>query len=269
MSVTFAKYLERLNRNRAVLLTLIVDDFQGQYRGALLGVFWALLRPLAFIGAIWFVITTGFKGSDMVGENVPFILYLLCGYLPWLLFIDSVNGSMNSLVSNRFLLQQATFQPSLFPLIKFGSAIFLHLIFLVLLFIVLIAHGHYPTIYWLQVPLLMLLLFLLVLGIGWFTSSLRLFSTDVSQVVAVILQVGFWLTPIFWSLSLLPERLKGLASLNPMAFVIEGYRDALLRSNWIWERPDELVIYLATCAVLCLIGGMIFRRLRPHFGEMV
>lgn len=269
VSSSFSKYVNRLNRNREVLPALVVDDFRDQYRGAVLGLLWAFLRPAAFIVAIWMVVGFGLKGTDLIGDETPFILHLLCGYLPWLLFTESVTGSMNSIVGNRFLLRQTSFQPSMFPIIKFCSALFLHGVFLLLLLGILLAHGYTPTLYWIQVPLLLALLLALVLGLGWLTSSLRLFSNDVAQVVSVVLQVGFWLTPIFWSLSRLPDEARQLAALNPMAFIVEGYRDALLREIWIWQKPEEMVIYLAGCVAICFAGGFVFKRLRPHFGEMI
>ncbi len=262
-------YFSRLGRNRKLLTTLVLDDFSDQYRGTFLGLFWAGARPVLFVGAIWFVFEAGLKGVKLTDGNHPFLLFLLCGYLPWLLFSESVTGSMNSINSKRFLVKQSSFQVSLLPVVKYGSALILHSVFLVLLAGILIFHGYSPSRYWLQIPLVLFALFPLVLGLGWLTSSLRVFSGDVAQVVGLVLQVGFWMTPVFWGLERLPDDMQELIRINPMVLVVEAYRDIFLRGEWVWQSEGGLVLYMAISTIICMLGGLVFKRLRPHFGEVI
>jgi len=224
---------------------------------------------MAFVSAVWFVFAFGFKGVKLADGQVPFLLHLLSGYLPWLLFSESVSGSMNAIVSKRFLLRQAAFQPSILPLVKFGSAFILHLVFLVILVALLVGHGYQPTIYWLQLPVVILLLLLLVVGLGWLTSSLRVFSSDIAQLVGVVLQIGFWMTPIFWSLEMLSENVQNMVQLNPMVFIVESYRDVFIRGAWVWRSDGGILIYLLITLPIVLFGGVVFKRLRSHFGDMI
>ena len=264
-----SRYFSRLISNNPLIVSLALEDFRDQYRNSYLGVVWSIVRPLVFVAAIWFVFSYGIKGGVVDQSDTPFILHLLCGYLPWLLFSDSVSGSMNAITSKKFLLRQATFQPSLLPAVKFCSALILHSVFLVILFLLLVSYGFVPSVFWLQIPAVLVMLFSLVLGLGWLTSALRVFSSDIAQVVAVVLQVGFWVTPVFWSLEVLPEKAQSDLALNPMVYVVEGYRSALLRQELIWEPLSPLILFSVTSFFTLIVGAIVFRKLRPHFGEVL
>lgn len=249
-------------------MILALDDFKQQYRGSYLGIFWAILRPVLFVTAIWFVFSYGFKGARETNGH-PFVLYLLCGYFPWLLFSDALLGGMNSIVSRKHMLKQPKFQPSILAVIKFLSALMLHGILLSILVVLMIGHQYYPSIYWLQLPFYIICMMVLVLGLSWFTSSLRVFSQDISQLVGVVLQVGFWVTPIFWNISSLPPKIQPWLSTNPMVFIIEGYRGTFLNEIWFWERPTEFAVFGTVTAVLLVLGSLTFGRLRSHFGDVL
>ena len=144
-----------------------------------------------------------------------------------------------------------------------------HLFLLLLLTIIVILYGYYPTWYWLQLPYFVFWSVVLVLSIGWLTSSLRVFIKDINELVGVILQFGFWLTPIFWSIEMVPERYQFIVKLNPMFYIIDGYRNTFINQVWFWEQGSETLYFLATTAVLFVTGSVVFKRLRPHFGDVL
>lgn len=264
----FKNFVFHLYQSKSLLMALAVNDFREKYRGSYLGLLWAILRPLIFVLTIWFIFSIGFKrtGSE---EREPFILYLLCGFIPWFFFSEALNGSMNSIVNNAFLVKKVNFQVNILPLVKIISAFFLHLVFLLILIIVLFVHGFYPKWYWLQLPYYFICMTFLILGLGWLSSSLRVFTKDVEQVVGVILQLGFWVTPIFWQLKMVPEKYLFLVQLNPMIYIVEGYRDIFLKQTWFWEKPESMAYFLLVSTFFLLIGVLVFKRLRPHFGDVL
>jgi len=232
-----------------------------------MGMIWAILRPLIFISVIGFIFTIGFKRS-MLNSEVPFVVHLLTGYVPWLFFSDSVSSCMNSFVQNRILINTPKFKIGFLPLIRLITSFYSHLIFFLLLILVLTYYGYYPDIYWIQLLFYLFCLSLLIYSFGVLIASLRVFSKDVAEVVGIILQIGFWVTPIFWSLSLIPQEYHSVISYNPMVYIIEGYRDSLVNKIWFWE-VSGFLNYLITTSFFLIFGKLIFTRLKPHFSDVI
>jgi ABC-type polysaccharide/polyol phosphate export permease len=205
----------------------------------------------------------------MVNGNVPFILYFIAGYVPWFFFSDAVSTGMNSIVSNGYLVKRVDFKVNILPVVKIISASFLHFLFLIIMIIVFLLQGYAPSIYWLQLPFYTLMLFVFLLGINYLMSSLRVFTKDIAQVVAVILQFGFWVTPIFWSVEKIPAKYLSILELNPMYYILTGYRNSFINHVWFWETPMESIYFLSISLFTLFVGGVVFRKLRPHFGDVI
>lgn len=262
-----AEFAVNIYKARTLLFALSADDFKQQYLGSYLGLMWAIFRPILFMLTIWLVFSIGFKRRP--DEGVPFILYLMCGYAPWVFFSDCINGGMNSVVNNRHLVKKVDFRVSVLPMVKILSSFYLHLVFLALIAVLAIIKGYYPTVYWLQLPFYLFCIFFISLGIGWFTSAIRVFTKDMSQIIAVILQTGFWVTPIFWSAESVPQKYKFILNLNPMVYVVTGYRETFLHHKWFFSHPALLTYFFVFSLFFLLVGVITFKRLRPHFAEVL
>lgn len=264
----FYNFVCHLIENRTLLFSLAHHDFREQYMGSYLGILWAVIRPTLFVLIMWAVFEHGFKAPPVISD-VPFALWLLCGFIPWTFFVEAVSKSTNAVISNSFLVKKVAFRVSILPLIKIISSLFIHIFLVILIMIIFIAYGYYPTLYWLQLPYFIFLSVILILGLGWLTSSLRVFIKDVGEVVAIVLQFGFWMTPIFWSLHSLPEKYQSILKLNPMVYIVEGFRDSLINQIWFWEKPYDTGIFLLSSSTLLIVGAVVFKRLRPHFGDVL
>lgn len=264
----FFRFFKHLNNSRHLLFVLAKNDFKEQFLGSYLGIIWAVLRPILFMTIVWFIFSIGFKGQQ-IENNVPFVLYLMCGYIPWFFFSDSIFSGMNSVVSNSYLVKKVNFRVSILPIVKILSTLFLHLIFIGILIIIFLLYGYKPTVYWIQLPFYTFILFILVLGISWFTSALRVFMKDVSQVISVLLQLGFWITPIFWSVKMLPEKYLYILEFNPMVYIVEGYRNCFIYQKWFWESYEFATFFFLIMFTFLILGTVVFRRLRPHFGDVL
>lgn len=264
----FYRFLKHIKESRDLLFVLAYNDFKQQYLGTYFGILWAVLRPALFIVVIWFVFTYGFK-SRPSDDQTPFALWLLCGMIPWFFFADSVNKGMNAVVGNAFLVKKVAFRVSILPLVNVLSALGIHLVLVTILVLVFLLHGLFPTIYWLQLPYYILCMVMLVTGLGWLTSSLRVFVKDIGEFIGVFIQFGFWLTPIFWSFKLIPEQYHYIIKLNPMVYVVEGFRDTLIYQKWFWEKGGDTLQFLTIACFLIILGAVVFKRLRPHFGDVL
>jgi lipopolysaccharide transport system permease protein/teichoic acid transport system permease protein len=130
-------------------------------------------------------------------------------------------------------------------------------------------YGYRPSLSWLQLGYYIGAALPLVLGITWITGSVVVFFRDMGQIVAMAIQFGFWLTPIFWSLDAVPEEYRSILELNPAHYIVQGYRESLTNGGWFWEKPIESVVYWGIALGLFWGGRMVFKALRPHFADVL
>jgi ABC-type polysaccharide/polyol phosphate export permease len=261
-------HIYTLLKNYKLLISLALLDFKEQFSGSYLGIIWAIIRPLIFISVIWLIFSVGIKG-DMIDGEVPFILYLLTGYASWMFFSISLTSIMNAFTGNKSLVKRPSFKIILLPVVKILSSLLLHLVFLGIVVVVMLIMGFYPSIYWLQLPFYIMMLTLLVFGFGLLLASLSVFTKDVTQFVGALLQVGFWVTPIFWSFSRVPEQYLWILNFNPIIYIVNGYRNTFLNHIWFWEDTTFLLPFLIYTTLFMAIGIFIYKKLRPHFGDVL
>ena len=263
----FLYFLRDIYRSRNLILQLAKNDFKVRYVGSYLGIIWAFVQPVITILVFWFVFQVGFR-TPPVGE-FPFLLWMICGLIPWFFFSESLVSATNSLLEYSYLVKKVVFRVSVLPIVKITSSLFVHLFFIFFLFFVFFLYGYMPNIYYLQAFYYSFATAVLVLGLTWITSSLVIFLKDTSQIVNIILQVGFWMTPIFWSYTVLPERYLFILKLNPMFYIVEGYRDSLINQIWFWQKYNQTLYFWAVTLTILITGALLFKRLRPHFSDLL
>lgn len=264
---SFFAFLRDIYHSKTLIFQLAINDFKSRYVGSYLGIIWAFIQPLITILVLWFVFQVGFRSAPV--NNFPFILWLSCGLIPWFFFVDSVSSSANSLLEYSYLVKKVMFRVSVLPIVKILSAFFVHLFFIGFLVFMFWIYGYRPNICYIQLFYFSFSMTLLVLGLSWITSSLVVFLKDTAQVVAVILQMGFWLTPILWPIAMVPERYHFLFKLNPMFYIVEGYRDTLIHGVWVWHRYNQSMYFWAITILIFIVGALLFKRLRPHFSDVL
>lgn len=259
--------LSSLYSHRYILWSLAKNDFRSRYLGSLLGVLWAFLLPLVNLSIMWFAFQHGLKATPV--ERVPFILWLVTGMFPWAFFSEAVLNSSNSIVEKSFLVKKILFQVEFLPIIKIVASLFPFLFLSVVMLILFILCGFWPDLYWLQVPYYVICLCALVLSLSWLTSSIVVFYRDLGHVISVCLQLGFWITPIFWSPEKLPENFRFVFFLNPISYIITGYRNSLISKMWFWQEPVQTVYFWILTLSIGFFGLFVFKKLRPHFADVL
>jgi ABC-type polysaccharide/polyol phosphate export permease len=264
----FIKFYKHINENKKLIKTLVLNDFKKQYFGSYLGLFWAYAQPITFILVIWFVFEIGFR-STPTSVDTPFFLWLISGMIPWFFFANGLSAGTNSIISNAFLVKKVNFRVSILPLVQIGSVLIIHVTLVMLLIIAFLLYGYMPSIYWLQIFYYIGCSLLLLFGLTWLTSSIRVFIKDIGNFIAVIIQIGFWATPIFWSVDKISQDYLWIIKLNPMYYITSGFRDTFINHIWFWERGFDTLFFLLMSTIVFFIGAIIFRRLRPHFGDVL
>jgi ABC-type polysaccharide/polyol phosphate export permease len=268
MRIPGTHFLRTLFSARTLLVELVRRDFKQRFVGSAAGWLWGLIHPLVLIASWTFVFQVCLKQEmppDEVTDN--YTVFLFCGFLPWLLFQETVTRSASSLLENSNLITKTLFPSEILAISTFLSALVSHLLALAmgLLVIGLWSDGISPMAWFL--PVYVVLLGMFAVGIGWIVSSLQVYLRDTAQVLAVVLTLWFWATPIFISEQLFPERVRFIIVYNPLAYVVRAYRDRLLS----FREPSlsELAILAAWAAVVFATGGMFFRHLKRGFADVL
>lgn len=265
----FVEFPTEIWRSRGILFQFAKNDFKTRFAGSYLGITWAFIQPVVTVLVYWFVFEKGLKSGAVL--DVPFVLWLIAGIIPWFFFSDALNAGTNALLEYQYLVKKVVFQISVLPLVKVISNFFVHIAFVVFAIILFVAYGYYPDLYYLQIIYYSVCTLVLVLGLSYATSALVGFFRDLSQIIGIFLQVGVWMTPIMWNMETMdvPELLKIILKANPMYYIVQGYRDAFINKVWFWENMG-LTMYFWIFTIIILGGGMlIFKRLKPHFADVM
>jgi len=260
-------FIKEIYNSRYLLYKLIINDIKQQYLGSYLGIIWAFIQPVVSILVMWFVFQVGFKSAGV--EGVPFILWLSAGMIPWFFISDAISRGTNVIVDYSYLVKKVVFRVSLLPLIKVFSALIIHLFFIVFLMMMFFIYGYKPSIYWIQIPFYTLCAVSLSIGIIYITASINVFFKDMGQIVAMILQILFWATPVFWTTQRIPKSYMWIIKINPFYYIIEGYRNSFITHKWFWETYRITPYFLIISISLFVIGVFIFKKLRPHFADVL
>ena len=186
-------------------------------------------------------------------------------------FQDALNGGTNALIEYNYLVKKVVFKISILPIVKIISALFVHVFFVVFALILCACYGYTPSLYTLQIIYYSICTFLLVLGLVYATSAIVIFFRDLTQIISIFLQVGVWLTPIMWDINMLSSHpwLIKLFKLNPMYYVVTGYRDSMLGHVGIWNHASWTIYFWVVTILLFGLGSVIFKRLKPHFADVL
>ncbi len=236
-----------------------------QYAGSLLGVLWTFFHPVALIFIFWIVFSVGYKMRPT--HNVPFVVWLTAGMSAWFVFVDIINGSARTIITNSLLVKRTLFPSQILPVITIVSCLITHLVFLSVLGVLIILQKMSFSLYYFQFLYYLLLLCTLALGIGWIVSALNVFIRDIGQIVSVILQIGFWATPVFWDIAIMPHKVQQIVKLNPMFYVVQGYRDSFIYFKPFWQHPYQALFFWTFTLIIFASGALIFKKLKPQFAE--
>lgn len=252
---------------RGVILEMVRYDFRAKYLGSYLGILWPFLHPIITIVVLWFVFTVGFKSGGV--DNIPFVPWLATAMIPWFYFSDTVNDATSSILANAFLVKKTDFRLSLLPIVKLCANAIIHGVLILVLVGIFVFYGFAPKLIWLQFFYYYFAMCCLILGLSWITSSMAVFTKDVNNVVAVTLQIGFWATPIFWNVKSIPQRVAVYLEMNPLYYITNGYRNTFLFDTPFWREPIQSIVFWLIVACIWMAGFLVYRKLRPHFADVI
>jgi ABC-type polysaccharide/polyol phosphate export permease len=263
----FSNFLLTLVKRRFLIAEMARRDIATQHVGSMLGFFWTFINPMIMIFIFWLVFSVGFRIKPR--HNVPFVVWLTAGLAIWNTFSEIINKSTNSIITNAPLVKKMIFPLSILPVVKLVSSFITHLIFILVLLVMILLYRMPVSIYWLQAIYYFAAMSILALGLGWITSSVNIFARDTGQIVILLLLFGFYLTPIFWDMSIMPQSVQFFLKLNPMFYIVQGYRDSFIDFVPFWHHWQMTLYFWGVAFFTFALGAIIFLRLRPHFADVL
>jgi lipopolysaccharide transport system permease protein len=248
---------------RDLLLLLTWRDVSVRYKQTLLGAMWAILQP--FLTMVVFAVLFG-KIAKLPSEGVPYAIFAYAGLLPWTFFANAVTNSSNSLVGSAALITKVYFPRIVIPAAAVLAALVDLAVASAVLFVMMIFYHVWPGIGVLMLLPLVLLIALTALGAGLWLSALNVKYRDVRYAVPFMVQMGMYVTPVVYPISVIPHRWQWLLALNPLSGAIEAFRAALLNLPFHW---NSLGISLAITIMLLLYAAFAFSRMEREFADII
>jgi lipopolysaccharide transport system permease protein len=253
---------------RHFILSSIKNDLRSRFARSKLGALWMVLQPLAQV-AIYALVLSRIMAAKLPGidNRYAYVIYLMAGMIAWSLFAEVVNRSLTMFVDSGNLMKKMAFPRVCLPIIIGGSSLVNNLLLLVTAIGVFLLIGHPPTLAMLWLPLLIGINLAFGLGIGLVLGVLNVFVRDVGQVMTVVLQLLFWLTPIVYMPSIIPDRLRAVLEFNPMMHMVVAFQNVMLYGR----APgfDGLAVLGVASAALLLFALFLFRRAAPEMVDVL
>ncbi len=256
-------------QHRHLIGQMVKREILGRYRGSFFGLLWSFVNPVLMLSIYTFVFSVVFQARWGIetGNKFGFALTLFSGLIVFNLFAECITQSPNLIVSNVNYVKRVIFPLEILPWVSLGSALFHGIINLFVLLLALVLAGQKVGIMVVLLPLIALPFVLLIMGFSWLLASVGVFLRDIGQVVGMSLTALMFMSPIFYPASSLPESVRGWLFLNPLTFIIEQTRNAV-----IWDRAPDwlgLGLYALVSLAMAWAGFFWFQKTRKGFADVV
>ena len=258
-------YWADLWRYRELFYILAWRDIAVRYKQTVIGILWAVLRPL--LTMMIFVVVFD-KIAKLPSEGVPYPIFVFAAMLPWTFFATAFADASNSLIGNANLISKVYFPRLIIP----AASVIVAAVDFMISFVILIAlmawYSYWPDWHIFALPLFLLLGFFAALGAGLFVASLNVKYRDFRFVIPFIVQLGLYISPVGFSSTIVPEQYRIFYYLNPMVAVVDGFRWAISGGKTAFN-TTELSISVSIVVILCIVGVIHFRKTEKTFADVI
>lgn len=270
MLYSVRKVIEEQIKHRDLIIRMATFDIKGMYQLHYLGTFWQFLNPAIQVGIYWFVFGLGIRGGNPIQTSVgeiPFFLWMLMGLIPWFFINPSLIQGSNSVYQKVNLVSKMNFPVSLLPMIKIVGNSLHFFILMFLLFVILLIYGFHPTIYIIQLIYYFFSLFIFLFAFTLFSSTISTLVRDYQMLLQSMVRMILYMSPILWDPTgtHVPSWVTNILQLNPIFYIIEGFRDSFLSRQWFFEDPIYLCYFWALTLTLLIIGSNVHLKFRKNF----
>lgn len=244
-------------------------DLKKTYGGSKLSWFWAILKPVFQIFVYWFTFAVGIRVNKTV-DDCPYFLWLLAGLIPWFYISDMLSKGSDAIVKYAFLGSKIKFPVSIIPTFVSLSKLFVHCVLLIITIIIFALSNHFSGIYTLYLLFYMLLMFLFFTMFAIFASCISAISRDFSNFLHSSVVAIFWLSGIFWNTSKITNQtIRFIFKLNPVTYIVKGYRNCLINKVSIFSELDELIYFLIFLFIMTIITMFTYKKTKKHIPDVL
>lgn len=258
-----------LYQSRHLIWKLAKNDFKKRYAGSYLGAVWAMVQPVVTVAMYYVVFDVIMGTGEAMMPGKPYVLFLTAGLVPWFYFSEALNSGTNALLEYNYLVKKVVFKISVLPIIKIIAATFIHVFFALVMLVIAAVYGYYPSVYTIQLVYYSFCLFIFVLGLCYSTCAIMVFFKDIGQIISILLQIGMWATPILWDISSMNNTVQMFVKINPLVYIVNGYRSAIFEKSWFWEDFYSTMYFWIVTVVVFGVGALVFKRLKVHFSDVL
>lgn len=245
------------------------SDLVKTYRGAALGWLWAIIRPVVTIFVYWFAFTIGLKVSKDV-SNYPFFLWLIAGLVPWFYMHDMITQGTDCMRQYSYLITKMKFPVSTIPTFVSISKLIVNMMLILIVVVIYWVMGYPPDIYYLQIPLYILLMFVLFTFWSLFAAPIAAMSKDFSNLIHSFVYALFWLSGILWDAEKVKiPWLRTFLMLNPITFIANGFRNALVKKIWFWQQPKRFGYYIFFLCFMYVVSLWSYKKLKKDIPDVL
>lgn len=266
------RYIYEVLKEQIQYISLIFKmakyDTKSKYQMHYLGIVWQFLMPVIQIGVYWFIFGVGIRDRAPVGD-VPFLVWLIAGIIPWFFISASVIHGSNSVYAKIHLVSKMKFPVSVLPTISITSNVFNFFIMLAFAQFVMLINGVYPTMQTIQLIYYVFATIVLVYALALLFSTLSTIVRDFQNILQAAMRLLFFLTPILWDPSRLSELYHNLLKLNPFYYLIYGFRDSFLSEGWFFENITYGIYFWVLVFTLLLVGSYLHIKFRNRFIDYI
>lgn len=238
------------------------------YRGAFLGWTWAIMKPVITIFTYWFTFAIGLRMSkEMFGY--PYFLWLIAGVIPWFYINDMLSYASNSMKRYCYLINKMKFPISTIPTFISVSKIYVHILVLVITIGIFFIAGKI-NIYLIQLPFYLIMMFIFFTAFSLFASILSAVSKDFYNLIKSISHMLFWLSGIIWDIELLNiQWLKNIIYLNPITYIVNGYRNCFIKKIWFFEQPKQFLCFIIVMFLMLLFASWVYKKNKKDMPDII
>lgn len=260
------KPFQALWKNRYIIRQTTANDIKSRYAGSLLGIVWAVLYPLLFLGAYAFVYVFIFNARFEFMQPQEYVILIFCGLVPFIAFQDAMSAGTSCVVTNAGLMKNTMFPIEFVPVKTVLAALPMQFSGLGLAIIALVVMGRFTPFIFLVI-LIVFMQILFNIGMVWILSSIDVFFRDLQNVIGIIIMLLMMTSPIAYPTEFVPENLRFIVKLNPMYYIISCYQDVLMMGRF--PRAEVFFPFIIMMAILFIGGYHFFIRLKRVFADNV
>lgn len=251
------------------ILRLAKSDLIKTYKGTALGWAWALIRPAMTLGVYYFAFTVGLKADRTIGEY-SFFMWLIAGVVPWFYMRDVITAGAGSIRKYRFLVTKIKYPVSTIPTFVCLSNLIVNVLLQFIVIAIFVAGGHMPDMYWLQLPLYTLIMFIFFSVWSLFSGILSTFSSDFLQLVKSFTIMLFWISGIMYDVNRIDsDIIRNIMLFNPVTIIVNGFRDTFVYKEWFWENGMEMFNLCVMFGIMCLSAILCYSRLEREIVDVL